>query len=196
MFWKRAVWDAVNPAKSTLLRVVLSFGFMVQVPSGILLKVYPGIFTFPWEVNLFHTFPGIQLNCFKHRVSTCHGVAVAPNDVQRQQNGLFFAVPGPRTDCYVNLLRWGALQNCSRIREYDWGWWKVSLQVGTGAAGPSGRWETPGNNGQYLQTLDIGKDCDSFELWTARFFFAFSNIINSSSTFQKILSVHTAKDGA
>lgn len=68
--------------------------------------------------------------------------------------------------------------------------------MGTGAAGPSGRWETPGNNGQYLQTLDIGKDCNSSELWTARFSFAFSNIINSSSTFQKMLSIHTVKDGA
>lgn len=69
--------------------------------------------------------------------------------------------------------------------------------MGTGAAGPSGRWETPGNNGHnYLWIPDFGKDWDSSELWTACFSFAFSNIINSSSTFQKILSVHTVKDGA
>lgn len=87
------------------------------------------------------------------------------------------------------------MQKCSRIREYAWGWCRVSLQVGPGTAGPSGRLRTLGSNGHSPRILDVGKDWDSSELWTAHFSLAFSNIVNSSSTVRKILSIHTVKDG-
>lgn len=87
------------------------------------------------------------------------------------------------------------MQKCCRIGECDWGWWRVSLQVGLGIAGSSGRLRTLGSNGHYPRILDVGNDWDSSELWTAHFSLAFSNIINSSSPVHKILSVHTVKDG-
>lgn len=61
--------------------------------------------------------------------------------------------------------------------------WDLGLQ------GPVGGWE------HFPRILDVGKDWDSSELWTAHFSLAFSNIINSSSTVRKILSIHTVKDG-
>lgn len=50
---------------------------------------------------------------------------------------------------------------------------------------------SPASHRQYPSILDVRDDWVSSELQTARFSFAFSNIINSSSAFRKMFSVHT-----
>ena len=56
--------------------------------------------------------------------------------------------------------------------------------MGAGAAGLGGNWETPGRNGYCPLKLDLQKDWIDSEVWTARFYFAFSNNVNSSFTLQ------------
>lgn len=55
------------------------------------------------DQSVIFTLPAIQLNHFKHKMGTSHGMAVAQAEVQ--MDPMLFAVSGPWSDYCVNPSR-------------------------------------------------------------------------------------------